>query len=591
MAKIKTILLLLLLKAFVAGGQSGYKVNYHFTDSASLPAVSPLLKTGFDNAADAARFVYGLPALLHSKGFAAAALDSVQLDSLSGRVQVFAGEQYKWLQLNTSPTDADLLANAGIYPATFQNRPFRFEEFQDLQQRIINYLENNGQPFAQVALQNMQWNGQSVSAHMYINTGPIYKIDSIRLYGAAKVSNSLLQQHLGIAAGSLYNKKRLAEVSKRLAQLNYLQEEKPSDLTMTATGSILNVYLAPRRNSQFNALIGFLPNPDPTAAKRFQVTGDANILLRNALGNGETIGLNWQQLQLRSPRLILQFEQPYLFQTPFGAQFYFEMFRKDSSFLNISMRLGTTYQISNQQSAVLFYQRWATQVSGFDQQQVIRTRRLPADGDVQANNIGLSYFINSTDYRQNPRRGFDISITGTGGIKKVKKNNSILELKDPVNPSFSFSKLYDTVQLKTYQLRLAVSAARYLPVRKLGVLKLAVHGGAFQSGNVFRNELFQIGGFRLLRGFDEESQYLQYYSVGTVEYRYLIGQNAFFFAFTDGGWGREAEIDYKYISAGLGLSLEIKAGIINLAWALGRRNDSEFNLRASKVHLGFVNYF
>lgn len=550
-----------------------------------------MLKTGFDNAAAAARFIYSLPALLHSKGFAAAALDSVQLDSLSGQVQLFSGEQYKWLQLNTSAADADLLASAGIYAATFQNKPFRFEDFQDLQQRIITYLENNGQPFAQVALQNLAWEKELVQARLHINRGPTYKIDSIRLYGSAKVSNNLLQQHLGIAAGSLYNKKKLGEVSRRLSQLAYLQEEKPSDLTMMATGSILNLYLAPRRNSQFNALIGFLPNPDPAAARRFQVTGDANILLRNALGNGETIGLNWQQLQLRSPRLILQFEQPYLFQTPFGVQFNFEMFRKDSSFLNIALRLGATYQISNQQWATLFYQRWSTQVSGFDQQQVIRNRRLPVDGDVQANNIGLSYFINTTDYRQNPRRGFDISITGTGGIKNVKKNNSILELKDPANPSFSFSKLYDTVQLKTYQLRLAVNAAHYLPVRKLGVLKLAVHGGAFQSGNVFRNELFQIGGFRLLRGFDEESQYLQYYSVGTLEYRYLIGQNAFFFAFTDGGWGRQATVDYKYISGGLGLSLEIKAGIVNLAWALGRRNDSEFNLRASKVHLGFVNYF
>jgi hypothetical protein len=43
----------------------------------------------------------------------------------------------------------------------------------------------------------------------------------------------------------------------------------------------------------------------------------------------------------------------------------------------------------------------------------------------------------------------------------------------------------------------------------------------------FRNELFQIGGNRLLRGFDEESQFVSQYLVPSVEYRYLIGQNSY----------------------------------------------------------------
>ncbi|HEV7621597.1 MAG TPA: hypothetical protein VGO09_07690, partial [Flavisolibacter sp.] len=49
--------------------------------------------------------------------------------------------------------------------------------------------------------------------------------------------------------------------------------------------------------------------------------------------------------------------------------------------------------------------------------------------------------------------------------------------------------------------------------------------------------------------------------------------------------------DHTYISSGLGLSFETKAGLINLAWAVGKRDDSQFNLRQSKVHLGFVSYF
>ena len=63
----------------------------------------------------------------------------------------------------------------------------------------------------------------------------------------------------------------------------------------------------------------------------------------------------------------------------------------------------------------------------------------------------------------------------------------------------------------------------------------------------------------------------------------------------DGGWGRDAskvqKLNYTYFGTGLGLAFETKAGIFNLAWAIGKRNDTDLNLRQSKIHFGFVNYF
>jgi hypothetical protein len=48
---------------------------------------------------------------------------------------------------------------------------------------------------------------------------------------------------------------------------------------------------------------------------------------------------------------------------------------------------------------------------------------------------------------------------------------------------------------------------------------------------------------------------------------------------------------YGYLGAGLGLNFETKAGLINLAWALGKRSDTDWNARQSKIHVGWVNYF
>jgi hemolysin activation/secretion protein len=121
-----------------------------------------------------------------------------------------------------------------------------------------------------------------------------------------------------------------------------------------------------------------------------------------------------------------------------------------------------------------------------------------------------------------------------------------------------------------------------------------LNAGIYQSANYFRNELFQIGGYKLMRGFDEESQFVSQYAIGTVEYRYRVGLNSFFFVFTDGGLGKhllETKKNHSYLGTGLGLSLETKAGIINLAGALGRRDDIPFNFRQFKVHIGFASYF
>ena len=70
--------------------------------------------------------------------------------------------------------------------------------------------------------------------------------------------------------------------------------------------------------------------------------------------------------------------------------------------------------------------------------------------------------------------------------------------------------------------------------------------------------------------------------------------NSAFFGFVDGGYGKhlqETQSSHTYLSTGVGLSFETKAGIINLAWALGRRDDVEWNLRQSKLHLGFASFF
>jgi outer membrane protein assembly factor BamA len=599
MAKLRlqiSVLVFLLLSVY-SSAQNNYNLYIRGVDEDSASLISRLgLQTTFASRFACVDYINKLPGYLLSKGYVTASIDSLHYDSSFASMILFIGQPYLWAQLDAKQIDPSLLDAIGWREKFFSDKPMDFAQVLIWEEKILNHLENNGHPFARVYLDSLQLENEKVSALLKVDKGPLYRIDSIRIYGNAKISNSYLQRYLDIPNRSIYSKEKLLRINKKMRELTYVEEEKPADLTRLGNGSVLNMYLKQKRSSQVNVLIGFLPNNDQLSSKKLLITGEANINLKNALGAGETIGLNWQQLQVKSPRLNLIYQHPYLFNSPVGLDFAFDMFRKDSTFLNVNLQLGVQYVLNTNQSGKLFIQRFQTIVNGVNKSFILQNRQLPDEADVSSLNAGVDYEFNNTDYRLNPKRGNEFRIVTTVGTKKLKKNNEILELKDPNNPSFDFGTLYDTVKLKTYQFRIRANAAKYFPLGKQrSTIKTAVNAGMFQSGNVFRNELFQLGGYKLLRGFDEESQYLSQFAIATVEYHYLVGQNSYFYVLADGGWGRNNsqnnKISYTYFGTGLGLAFETKAGIFNLAWAVGKRNDTQLNLRQSKLHFGFINYF
>ena len=594
--QISVLLLVLLLAVKYTAAQTAYHLHIRAADRDSSFFTEVItVPSEFANRYTCSDYINKLPIDLRAKGYVTASLDSVHYDSLYATAVIFIGDIYKWADVDTRLVSNYLLDAVGWRDRQFTDKPMDFEQVKTWQEKLLVYLENNGYPFAKVYLDSLQIEDEKITALLKVEKGHQYKIDSIKIIGSANISNTFLQKYLDFKNGSLYSREKLKRISKKILELPYVQEEKPSDLSLLSMGSVLNLYLKPKRSSQVNVLVGFLPNNDQLSSKKLLITGEANINLRNALSMGETIGLNWQQLQVKSPRLNVIYQHPYLFNTSVGLDFAFDMFRKDSAFLNVNLQLGAQYTLSSTQSGKLFIQKFQTILNAINVAAIIQRHQLPQDADVNSVNVGIDYNFNNTDYRMNPKKGSELRIIGSVGTKTIKKNNQILALKDPSDPAYDFGTLYDTVKLKSYQFRIRATAVKYFPLGKQSTVKTAFNGGIFQSANIFRNELFQIGGYKLLRGFDEESQYLSQFAIGTVEYHYLIGLNSYFYALMDGGWGQDnsqkKNLDYTYFGGGLGLAFETKAGIFNLAWAVGKRSDTQFNLRQSKIHFGFVNYF
>ena len=571
-----------------------YQLQIKLVDKDSSFNLQPLkLQTGFASRSLCSSYILGLTTFLSSKGYPTASVDSIFEKDDFTIIYLFLGKQYQWIKLKPDSIEKAALDESGFKEKDYAGKLLNIQQLITLQLRVLDYYEKNGYPFAQIFLDSISLDDDKMQALLKSRKGPLYHIDSIRVLGKAKISKKFLSHYLGIPNGSLYNKEKLEKVSKRMLELPYLQEVQPNDITMLGSGAMLNLYLAPRRSSQANFLIGFLPNAGQSG--KLQLTADVNLDLKNALNNGETILLKWQQLQPKSPRLNLGFQQPYIFNSAFGFDFLFDLLKKDSTFLQVNALAGIQYLLAANQSGKIFVQ-WQNSFllgTGVDTNLVKATKKLPPNIDVTAVNIGLDYEWNKTDYRLNPRVGNELKITGSVGIKNIKKNNEILNLKDPL---FDYASLYDSVKARSYQFRVKLAAAHYFPVGKQATVKTAINAGVFISPSTFRNELFQIGGYKLLRGFSEESIYATQYAVLTAEYRYRLALNSYMFAFADGGWVKNkyqsVNLNNNFIGAGLGLAFETKFGLLNISYAAGKRNDVKLNLReASKIHFGYINYF
>ncbi len=570
--------------------QNNYRLSIHPVDKDSgFISQNFALKTSFENKVQCSQYVSKLPSLLQSKGYIAASVDSVLTVDNQTIVHLFVGQNYGHLNLKIPVINQGLVQQAGWKYNGEDNLQLRFDDYSPAREKLLDYLENNGYPFAKISLDSIAIAEEKIQAVLKIDKGPLYHIDSVRLFGPGKISRNFIHRYLNIERGSLFEKDKLGKINQRLLELPYLEQVQPWDITMLNTGSIVNLYLRQKKSNQINVLAGFLPSNQQVGGKLL-LTVDANLQLQNAFGSGESVSLVWQQIQPKSPRLHLQYTQPYLFNSPFGTDFLFELYKKDSSFLNINGQFGLLYMLSPNKTGKVTLQTLRTNVLLVDTFRVKAFKRLPDIADVSSLNLGVDYDIANTNYRFNPRSGNEFTISVSAGNKTIRKNSFITQIKDT---SFNYNRLYDTVKLKTYQVRLRLKAAQYFKVGKQTVLKTAINTGWYESPSFFRNELFQIGGYRLLRGFDEESIFVNKYAVGTLEYRYLVGLNSNFFVFSDFGWSsnRITKQSNSYLSAGAGLSFETKGGIFNISYAAGKRNDLNFDIKQSKIHLGYVSIF
>lgn len=517
---------------------------------------------------------------LHYKGYLLANVDTIISDSLSITVKISENNYYKWAYLKLGNLNPTLASKIGISEKLYFKKLFNYKEVAKSFEKIISYYENNGFPFASVNLDSVEIKDNSISAVLNVQKGKLFKIDSITIIGNAKVNKQFLYKYLSIKPNMPFNEESIKSISNKVKQLPFVTEKQAQLVRLTNKTNTLILFLDKKNASQFDGIIGFLPD---ATTKKTVVTGDVKLKIVNGIfRNGETFDIQWRRLQSQTTDGKARITYPYLFATPVGIDYSIKIYKLDTTFIDINNNIGLQYYFSGLNNFKVFYKQRNTNLISTSGYSLITT--LPQFADITTKSYGLGFYLEKLNYKYNPRKGIVVNINVQTGNRTIKKNPKVNELA------------YSNLLLRSSQYQVESDLNIYVPIYNNTILRFGLQGNSvFGNSTIFKNELFRIGGLRTLRGFDEESIYASTYVIPTLEYRFLFAQNSNLFLFAEGAWYENTSNNLYLkdtpLSVGAGINFETKAGILNLNYAIGNQFGSGFDPRSGKIHFGLTALF
>ena len=516
---------------------------------------------------------------LQKSAYLLATADSFVVNNDTLKVLINYNNIYKWAQLKNNNLETGALNASGFKEKIYRNKKFNVNQTARLMQKLLLWYENQGYPFAQIQLDSVEINSESFKAQLKVNKGELFIVDSVTVKGTAKITNRYLQNYIGIKPGDVYNESIIRSIEIRLKELPFVTLTRETDVFLLEKVALIRMYLNGKKASNFSGIIGILPNNQQTG--KLLLTGEANLKLKNSLGRGEAIEAEWRRLQAGTQSLNLRVAYPFLFNTQFGADGVFNLYKRDSTFLNLHRSIGIQYLMRGTDYLKVYLENKSSSLLSTKGLQNLIA--LPDYADIKSNIYGLELNLTRLDYRLNPRRGFRIISKIGAGNRTIKKNAAL-------NP-----ELYEGLKLKTLQFNGAIDADIYFPLFKRATLNMGFLGNWLNSSNLFENELSRIGGNNSLRGFNEESIFAASYLITNLEYRYLLEENSFLFAFLNAAWYENKAINRNITDTpygfGAGISFQTKAGIFSISYALGKQFNNPIEFRTAKVHFGITSLF
>ena len=153
---------------------------------------------------------------------------------------------------------------------------------------------------------------------------------------------------------------------------------------------------------------------------------------------------------------------------------------------------------------------------------------------------------------------------------------------------------YPNEDLSVIQNNFFLAAERNFHIKGNNYLNLRGETSLMNSKNdLATNELLRFGGWNSFRGFNENALLADFYYYGTAEYRYLVGNQAFFDVFGQYGQinNKNLGLKPKLYSLGLGFNFFLPIGLMSFQISNGNEFGNPIKFGDTKIHWGILSRF
>lgn len=425
---------------------------------------------------------------------------------------------------------------------------------------VINQkIAEEGDPFSTLQLVNLKKeNSNLLSGQLKIITNQKRQIDGIVVKGYEKFPKSYIKHFLGIRKKATFNINDIKDRIGNLEALPFAKSIREPEVLFTNDSTTLYLYLEKTRTNNFDGFLGFGTNED---SNQLEFDGYLDLRLINNLNFGETLNLFYKSDEIDQQTFRVDAILPYMFKSPIGVELGLNIFRKDSTFQNVTQTARLNYQINAKH-------RVAVGISAINSTNLLETNTAVLN-DYTSNFYTINYNFTEPQF-YDPLFPINFFLNVSGGFGR--RENDLDNISQTIF-NFESYKIFNLNEKNSVFTRIT--------------------GALLDSDAFLDNELFRFGGINSVRGFEENSLVADLYAVLNTEYRYRLSNSIYVHSVIDGAYFENniTETEQRLFGFGFGFGLLTQAGLFRFNYTTAQTENSPIRLSDSKIHVSLTARF
>lgn len=432
------------------------------------------------------------------------------------------------------------------------------KNLDSLKQSINQKYTDEGFAFNRVKTKFLGLENEIPKVEISVFKGDKRLINGFVLKGYTKVPKRFVKNLEKEFVGKKYDDENLLKINSRVANHPFVILERTPQTLFTKDSTQIYLTLQKKKANNFDGILGFGNNK----TNKITFNGSLNLSLKNVFNSFETISIYWQRNPQSGQNFDLQTDIPYLFNSNIGTNLNMNIYRQDSTFANVKFRPALYYHISPKQ-------------------------KIGLRGNFEISSVLEDSYSSGQDFS---KKGFGAfyEFTETSEEPLFVYKTKIVAEADLLN------SYYQNVDKSYKQNRYFLFAEQNFHLKGNHYFNVKAESAMLDSNGEFTtNELFRIGGYNSLRGFNEQSFYTDFYGFGGAEYRYLVSNQAFFDVFGQLANVRNSVLKTtsKLYSFGLGFNFILPIGLMTFQISNGQEFGNPFKFQDTKIHWGIISKF